>query len=276
MTRMADLLSIGSFSRMTFLTVKALRHYHDEGLLAPASIDPHSGYRYYRLDQVPTARLIRRLRDLDLPVDQVREVLAAPDDATRNRVIVAHLERMSRQLQETQETVESLRRMLSAEGEQLDVVDRDEPALVTLAIRETVAGEDVLGWWLDAFTELHRVLRVAGLDRSGPDGAVFPTEFFTDGVGELVAFVPVASLDDAERAAAGRVLAETLPGGRFAVASYDGPMVDLDSAYSAVGRAVVERAVASEGPVRERYLPLGSGDDLLQHRTEVCWPTTEG
>jgi DNA-binding transcriptional MerR regulator len=272
---MADLLSIGSFSRMTFLTVKALRHYHDAGLLAPASIDPHSGYRYYRLDQVPTARLIRRLRDLDLPVDEVREVLAAPDEATRNRVIVAHLERMSRQLQETQETVESLRRMLSAEGEQLAVVDRDEPALVALAIRETVAGEDVLGWWLDAFTELHRLVRVAGLERSGPDGVVFPTEFFTDGVGELVAFVPVVGLDAAGRAATGRVRAEQLPGGRFAVASYDGPMVDLDAAYSAVGKAVVERAVASEAPVRERYLPLGPGDDLLQHRTEVCWPTTQ-
>jgi DNA-binding transcriptional MerR regulator/effector-binding domain-containing protein len=269
---MADLLSIGTFSRMTFLTVKALRHYHDAGLLAPASVDPHSGYRYYRPDQVATARLIRRLRDLDLPVEEVREVLAAPDEATRNRVIVDHLERMSRQLQETQATVESLRRMLSGGDDDLEVLERDEPALVTLAIRATVAGDEALTWWLDAFTELHRALRVAGVQRSGPDGADFPTEFFTDGVGELVAFVPVASQEDAARAAGGRVLVEQVPAGRFAVASYDGPMVDLDAAYSAVGRVVTERALASEGPVRERYFPLGSEDDLLQHRTEVCWP----
>lgn len=274
MARMAELISIGAFSRMTFLTVKALRHYHEAGLLAPASVDPHSGYRYYRLDQVATARLVRRLRDLDLPVDEVRDVLAAPDETTRNRVIVAHLERMSRQLQETQETVESLRRMLSG-GVDLEVHERDEPALVTLAIRATVAGDEAVSWWLDAFTELHRVLRVAGVDRSGPDGALFPTEFFTDGVGELVAFVPVASAGEARRAVAGRVVVEELPGGRFSVASYDGPMVDLDAAYTAVGRAVTERALAADGPVRERYLPLGSEDDLLHHRTEVCWPTTE-
>src|SRR6476646_4889351 len=44
---MAELLTIGDCSRMTFLTVKALRHYHDLGLLEPARTDPHSGYRYY-------------------------------------------------------------------------------------------------------------------------------------------------------------------------------------------------------------------------------------
>ena len=41
------LLNIGEFSRMTHLSVKALRHYHDVGVLEPATIDPHSGYRSY-------------------------------------------------------------------------------------------------------------------------------------------------------------------------------------------------------------------------------------
>ena len=41
---MDGLLTIGDFSRMTFLTVKALRHYHDVGLLEPARTDPSSGY----------------------------------------------------------------------------------------------------------------------------------------------------------------------------------------------------------------------------------------
>jgi DNA-binding transcriptional MerR regulator len=190
---MAELLSIGAFSRMTFLTVKALRHYHDEGLLEPASVDPHTGYRSYRPEQVATARLIRRLRDLELPVDEVREVLAAPDDASRNQVIVAHLDRMSRQLQETQETVESLRRMLSGAEEELAVTERDDPPLTAIAISGTVSGDEALGWWLEAFTELHRALKVGSLVRTGPDGALFPTEFFTDGVAELVVFVPVES-----------------------------------------------------------------------------------
>jgi DNA-binding transcriptional MerR regulator len=265
---MAELLSIGAFSRMTFLTVKALRHYHDEGLLAPASVDPHSGYRYYRPEQVPTARLIRRLRELDLPVDEVRAVLAAPDEERRNEVIVAHLDRMSRQLQETQETVDSLRRLLSGGVDDLEVAERDEPPVTTMAIRQSVSGDDALAWWLDAFAELHRAVRVGGLVRSGPDGALFPTKFFTEGVAELVVFVPV----EAAGTPSGRVEAYELPAARLAVTTYDGPMIDLDSAYTAVGRAVLERSRSADGPVRERYLPLGEEDDLLHHRTEVGWP----
>jgi DNA-binding transcriptional MerR regulator len=265
----AGLLSIGDFSRMTFLTVKALRHYDEVGLLKPARKDPSSGYRYYRPEQVAQARLIRRLRDLELPVDDVRTVLAAPDGATRNAVMAEHLDRMSRQLEEVQETVDSLRRMLSDHVE-VGITYRDEPATMVLAIRGHVDGDSAVAWWIEAFTELHRLLRTAGIRRTGPDGAEFPTEFFTDGEGELVAFVPV----DRVPSLAGRAEAVTRPAVRYAVALHDGPMVDLDGAYAAVGRTVADRAIASEGPVVERYLPLGDPDDLLAHRTEVCWPVS--
>ncbi len=266
---MAELLSIGDFSRMTFLTVKALRHYDDVGLLEPARKDPSSGYRYYRPEQVAQARLIRRLRDLDLPVDDVRTVLEAPDEATRNAVMVEHLDRMSRQLEQVQETVESLRRMLSDDDEEIGVTIRDEPATMVLAIRGHVDGDSAVSWWIEAFTELHRLLRTAGISRTGPDGAEFPTEFFTEGAAELVAFVPVdrpvpgASL-------AGRAEAVTRPAARYAVALHDGPMVDLDGAYSAVGRTVVERALASDGPVVERYLPLGPTRTISSRTTPRC------
>ena len=265
---MAELLSIGDFSRMTFLTVKALRHYHEVGLLEPTRTDPSSGYRYYRPEQVAQARLIRRLRDLDLPVDDVRTVLAAPDEETRNAVLVEHLDRMSRQLEQVQDTVESLRRMLSGGATDFGVSLREEPATLVVAIRGHVDGDSAVSWWLEAFTELHRLLRTAGLTRTGPDGVDFPTEFFTEGAAELVAFVPVERVP----ALAGRVEALTRPAARYAVAVHDGPMVDLDGAYSAVGQAVLERALASDGPVVERYLPTGDDDDLLAHTTEVCWP----
>src|ERR1700722_7536730 len=61
---MGTLVTIGVFSRMTHLSIKTLRHYHDLGLLEPAAIDPFSGYRSYDTSQVPTAQVIRRLRDL--------------------------------------------------------------------------------------------------------------------------------------------------------------------------------------------------------------------
>ena len=49
---MQTTVPIGDFARATHLSVKALRHYHEEGLLAPAEVDPDSGYRRYDLAQI--------------------------------------------------------------------------------------------------------------------------------------------------------------------------------------------------------------------------------
>ena len=109
---MSVLVPIGDFSRMTHLSVKALRFYHDQGLLEPARIDPSSGYRFYDPGQVPVAQVIRRFRDLDMPLDQVRAVLKAPDVETRTKEIIAHLNAMETKLAELQMSVSSLRALL--------------------------------------------------------------------------------------------------------------------------------------------------------------------
>ncbi|WP_067975620.1 MerR family transcriptional regulator [Mycolicibacter icosiumassiliensis] len=95
---MPTLLPIGDFSRMTDLTVKALRLYHERGLLAPVQVDPSSGYRYYSPDQVPIAQVIRRLRDLGMPLGELTEVMRAEQVTDRNRAIVAHLQRLQDRL----------------------------------------------------------------------------------------------------------------------------------------------------------------------------------
>src|SRR4029450_12469582 len=48
-------LSIGSFSRVSGLTVKALRHYDEIGLLEPARVGEWTGYPDYGLEQGPVA-----------------------------------------------------------------------------------------------------------------------------------------------------------------------------------------------------------------------------
>src|SRR5690349_15715435 len=97
---MTEMLSIGDFSRMTQLSVKTLRHYHEVGLVAPAHVDPGTGYRYYAADQVPTTQVIRRLRDLDMPLADVRAVLAA-EPAERNSLISHHLQKLEAELAAT-------------------------------------------------------------------------------------------------------------------------------------------------------------------------------
>ena len=64
----SELMTIGRFARITGLTVKALRHYDDVGLLRPAAVDPETGYRSYSSGQVRSAERIRMLRRLELPL----------------------------------------------------------------------------------------------------------------------------------------------------------------------------------------------------------------
>jgi DNA-binding transcriptional MerR regulator len=89
-----DLLSIGRFARLTGLSVGALRHYDELDLLRPADIDRFTGYRRYRGAQLETARTIARLRDLELPLDEIREVLARDDPAEQRRRLATHRARI--------------------------------------------------------------------------------------------------------------------------------------------------------------------------------------
>jgi DNA-binding transcriptional MerR regulator len=142
---MSVLVPIGGFSRMTHFSVKALRFYHDQGLLEPTRIDPDSGYRYYDLGQVPVAQVIRRFRDLGMPVDQVKTVLQAPDVEARTKEIIAHLTAMETKLAEVQTSVASLRALLEGPPARPEVEFRSIPATAALAVRATVDVKEAWG-----------------------------------------------------------------------------------------------------------------------------------
>jgi len=73
------LMPIGRFARASRLSVKSLRNYDESGLLPAASVDPQSGYRYYRLEQLARADAIRSLRMAAMPLPQIAETLDGED-----------------------------------------------------------------------------------------------------------------------------------------------------------------------------------------------------
>lgn len=70
------MFKIGEFSKLSMLTVKALRFYEKEGLLIPARIDEWSGYRFYEAGQLETAATIKALRQLDFSVEEIKAHLS--------------------------------------------------------------------------------------------------------------------------------------------------------------------------------------------------------
>jgi DNA-binding transcriptional MerR regulator len=271
--RMPVRLSIGDFAKMTYLSIKSLRRYHDMGLLVPAEVDTASGYRYYDSSQVAAGQVIRRFRDLGMPLEQVRAILTAPDTAARNDVIIAHLREMESALQQTQQTVSSLRALLERPQTPIRVEYRSVGPASVLAIAEPVAMTDIDRWWGGAFGELHAFIESAGAQRAGPDGALYASEFFEEDAGEVVVFIPVRGASRASARRAGRVRGRTIPGAELAVTVHEGGFGELDLTYGALGTFVSERDIGVPGPIREHYLVTSADTaDESQLRTEVCWP----
>jgi DNA-binding transcriptional MerR regulator/effector-binding domain-containing protein len=267
-------LSIGDFSRMTHLSIKALRHYHEVGVLAPAEVDRSSGYRFYTPDQVPVAQVVRRFRDLGMPIDQVRAVLSAPDLSARNEVVVAHLQRMESELSQMADTVASLRLLLSGPAVPLQVEYRSVAAFPALAICEAVRWDDAGPWTEEVLGVIYGLLADAGISPAGPPGSLYPSELFELELAEVTVFVPLEqTFPSSALAGTPRVSAVEIPGAELAVALHHGAFTDLDRTYGALGTVVADQAIGVEGPIREHYLVSAlNTPEVAAHRTEVAWP----
>lgn len=117
MNRSQNLLSIGAFAEMSRLSIKALRMYDQLNLLQPHHIDPQSGYRYYEADQLPRARMIRNLRDIDMPLATIRQVLAALDSspAQAETLVQEYASTRERQVEQIRAQVRSFIRTIQQE-----------------------------------------------------------------------------------------------------------------------------------------------------------------
>jgi DNA-binding transcriptional MerR regulator/effector-binding domain-containing protein len=266
---MAAGLTVGDFSRATHLSVKTLRHYHQVGLLQPATVNPDTGYRYYSAHQIATAQVIRRLRDLEMPVADVKAVLAAPDAAARNALIAAHLDRLEAGLAQTRGAVESLRTLLAPPDGRAAIEHRSVPATTAAAIGAVVDRADALAWWQGALGELHATVRAQGLHATGPAGGVFASELFQQNRGQATVFIPVQG----SVRPIGRVTSAVIPAAELAIISHHGSLADADLSYAKLGSYATMHEISIDGPLYEYYL-RGAGEtpDEAEWRTEIGWP----
>lgn len=266
------MLGIGTFSRASLLSVKALRAYHESGLLVPARVDDRTGYRWYEPSQLTDARVIRRLRDLDLPLADIATVLTGRDPDVTAKVLADHEAVMRERLADASRIVAELQSGMELPAMHTPVhVGRIE-AQTTLEVRGTVTEREYAGFLGVAYDAIGRVLTgTAGLVPAGPFGALYPPTAH-DEPHEVVAYAPLvaaAPLPD-DRGAAG---IGHLPAVDVAVLVHEGPYDTVSGTYALLGTWVAANATPAELPVREIYLTSYSEtDDPSAFRTEICWP----
>ena len=190
-----ELLTIGAFAARARLSAKALRLYDRLGLLAPAHVDGLNGYRYYRADQIERARLVALLRQLDMPLALVAEVVEAPDGAAAADRLAAYWADVEARVAGQRTLAEYLRGRLSGRSSEMygkfvvETVDVPEQVLIT-ETRHVLAGE--LPAWIGAsLGRLEEAAKECGGITAAPF-VVYHSDVSMESDGPAESCVPVA------------------------------------------------------------------------------------
>ena len=266
------LMPIGRFARASRLSIGSLRRYDESGLLPAAFVDPESGYRYYRLEQLARAEAIRFLRIVDMPLPQIADTL---DGDHPESVLEAHLVSLERRRDEIDRLARQLRERIDRKDYTVspDVTIKHNPAIVAIGHRTDTTYPAIFEDIPAGFEIVMDFLADAGIDPAGTPFTVYHQVTDADTPGEIAMCVPVASPTDTD----GRVEVVEIAAGPAASVVHRGSYEDLSASYSAVASWIHQRGHRIVGPHREVYLnsPADTAEsDLL---TEIMFPIeTEG
>ncbi|MEV6943093.1 MerR family transcriptional regulator [Streptomyces sp. NPDC051172] len=258
-----ELLTIGAFAARARLSAKALRLYDRLGLLAPAHVDEASGSRYYRADQVERARLVALLRQLDMPLARIAEVVEA-DGPKAAGLLGTYWTDVETRLAGQRTLAEYLRGRLSGRSSEMygkfvvETVDVPAQTVIT-ETRHTLADE--LPAWIGA--SLGR-LEAAAEECGGVTAApyvVYHAEVSMESDGPAQACVPVADEAAARKwaEAKGRAWETKVrvePAQRLAYTRITKAQVahpQILAAFEAVEEWMAREGLEMAGPCREIY-----------------------
>lgn len=261
--------TIGQFSQICAVTIKALRHYEEIGLLKPARVDPDNQYRYYSAEQVAVVRLIKEARSTGMSLQLIRAVLAkAAAGQPIGGLLESHRQTLAFELRETNAKLARLEWWKNRQeagvmnGKRQYVVNLHEKPAVPVRSRRTVMTDFPRG-----LPGLYQVLlgeiAAAGKAPAGPPIMLyFDAEFNPERVDLELAW-PV---DDPNLAN------ETLPAVTAAVTMHIGPYEDMPHAYAAVYEWANQNGYEPVNPMREIYYNDPSSVPPEQLATEVILP----
>jgi len=245
--------TIGEFSKITGLSVKTLRFYHEKGLLAPAAIDPASGYRLYDERNIDRALAIKALRSLELSLDEIAEILKV---SSEDEDVLVYLDRHRDSL------AERIRRLRGA-AERIDEVlrqqrdsrDRRTDAGGRAAVEERdlddvlVAGVRMVGQYRDLGKGIGTLARRLGGNIAGkPFCLYYDGEYLEEGA----TFEPCFPIR--REARIDGVDVRRLAGGRCVALTHRGPYEQLGATYARILRYAKQRGYELKLPTREVYL----------------------
>jgi DNA-binding transcriptional MerR regulator len=250
------MIRIGDFSKLSRVSIKALRLYDEMGLLKPVEVDRFTGYRYYEFDQLPRLYRILALKDLgfsleeigrllegDLPVEQMRGMLRLRQAEIRQQVgeEAARLERVELWLRQIEQ---------EDSVSKYDVVIKNIDPLRVAAVRGVVpTPPDQRSLWDKLMGHLHQT----SARMIGPPMAIYHDKEFKERDWDIEVVMPLGD----EIAPSQRVQVYELPGAdKMACVVHTGPFATIGEAYDAIAKWIDQNGYHIVGPGRELNLRL--------------------
>lgn len=264
-----NLYSIGDFSRLCRLSVKALRLYDRQGFFRPGHTDSRSGYRYYSSAQLSEAILIRRLRLLDMSLEDIAFFLRERDPEARRRLLEQHGRRIEERLEGYRSIAASLENMLEDKEEvmKMEIVIKELAPQPVVSCRFKTPLSNIGPEISAGFGRVFGYLGSLGEFPSGPPFALYG-EYNEDEMDVEVCAPTVRVLDGTEE-----VKGYRLDGGRFASTMHAGPYEEVGNTWDAIMEWIDGNGYQLTGPCREVYL-VGpeQSQDPDEYRTEIICP----
>ena len=262
-----NLMPIGKFSKSCRLSIKALRHYDQEGLLKPAFVDQQTGYRYYSQHQASEAIMIAMLRSLDISIPRVRVILES-DKAQLKEILNCEQQRMETELARQRQALHSIQRIAQAgELNPYEIAIRQEPdyTVCQRSGKTTTEGmiKDSADLIYSLFDELHKA------DRSYEHPVMCINED-PDKNEQIVVHACVGVNSPTPKLKHAKIT--TIAGGPVAWLSHRGSYHELGIAYHSLFAWAQERGHEQRAPMREIYLNDPADTPEEQLITEVMLP----
>ncbi len=268
-----ELLTIGVFARRSRLSPKALRLYERLGVLAPSHVDPDNGYRRYGESQLEAARLVALLRRLDMPLADVRRIVAAPE-GERAALVDAYWDSVERDLASQRELVAHLRiRLSGAEGsfDMYEIQERDVPEQLVLTEQRHVCVPELSEWLPDAIGRLVATAQQGG-GVTAPVFVVYHGEVNEDSDGPVEVCVPVEAEADASGAPTRVEPAHREAYTRITKAQVEYPQIL--SAFDAVAQWIEGERRSVVGSPREVYFADWDASGPTDEVCDIAFPVS--
>lgn len=242
--------SIGEFSRISGLSIKALRLYHESGLLIPCKVDSQTGYRYYDHKNVERARIICRLRELDFSLDDIGKMLKKNDDSDVIEFFEKQRDEILSRICRQKKIIKSLDSMINKEKEALMSFKGGEFEVEEKQLDKIlIAGIRYKGKYTDCGRAFGKIAKKMGRNICGKPFNLYYDDGFKEDGADIETCMPVRKGKEVDG-----INVRELGGGNCVSLIHKGPYETIGRSYEKIVGYINDKGYKYLVPSREIYI----------------------